>query len=480
MTTRIPFEVGLDLPDLEYAVDDSLVEGVFGDTLLGGRPRWLMNAVEAGAGCASRHEHALFYDPYGPDSMRPTLAIGRRHDEGLEAQRLRTRAAEYAGASNTMHTQERFHLIQPSRQDVADRDGAAIAGARAAGIDGLLTHHISTDTLGRTLDTATILRRQDLQRREIGADDVTYDGPIFLETHATEADDRRYGLRARPTHSTPETYPNLAAALLRNPTEITRGLFRSNPSIVKNLENIALDNGTTGDLRVFDSLIHLHLRDMEMQRYVDPMMIEYVEPFDPQFPYLGKVRARYDRIHSIAVGHVGEIGETDASIIAPLAVHMYERGIPTNVENVLAELEEICLVREMITHIHIKCGIPGLAPDEFYGLATPEEQLVLDDYSNVVIALMSPGQARVYRESIVYGEDDILRDAIRSTLFAPRSRYQRSKGNVHGGYHTSGQRTIEGRRFVDGGPTEDPSYLTYRDETVSTRSRASRVGPRLR
>lgn len=533
---------------------DKLISGTSFDPL--DRGRCVTGAFEASGSGGSGHEHCQWTDEYGPDSMRPSCYRGVAEspaDQEYRQQYAERAVADYTspspyfspsryasiGSSGSSsggsggssgsdggrgdveygyeHAPPKWRVIRPRQDEAANRLAATLAGEAAVETDARSVRHVAYDRFNLARDAAAVMVEQDARVRANPLSRLTPStaGMPFFETplRVEGSADLLRGHGCRLVRAEVTAYPQLAASLLSRPSSVLRSLYSTSPQqglrMRETLESIADANSgeeiSEMEKDVMHEIIRRHLdaaedwlRDgasgaVDVERVLDPRMIEFVAPGDPHYVELGVVRASYDRVLATVSGEPDEMKEAVESVIFPLVIHMRNRAIPITVENVIAEAGALMQVREVLDRLDTGIGrqVRGGGVQAYMDAATDEELAILDQTSTEVIALLMPGNCQTTKLSPIYSEEDveIMAAHAAETLFGPRAPagFHPRPGVSSGGYGYAETRYAKPLRQRVDAPAvcdhDDVDRLVY-DPLASTlatsHSRTSGGNPRLR
>jgi hypothetical protein len=473
-----------ELPELAYDQDteaqdkwltDQLRQGTLTDPR--GRHRIITGTYEAAGTSATGHEYSHFDEDFCHDGYSKMIRYNPP-ENGPEIEEYKKMHAMNAVDAITEYVVPKWRIIHPSRAEKTDRLAATAAAEMAAQADGIVTHHIEVDKFRVIMDEQEVYRQQMGMSGSLGT--MVSPSVSFYETNASEGGpgDKLTQMKCHLVPAEAITYPELAADLLSRPSSYLKSFYANNPSagltLRQTLEEIAdatsEDDLTEGERQMMTSLIRKHLSEMDVNRILDPRMIQFVQQGDPRYIESSAIRDNYERIRSIVCGEIDdESKEAFSSIMIPLAIHMRDRNIPINVENVIGEGEVLLQARDIVSSIvgtnkeQIKRG----GVQSFFDFATEEELEILNRTGTKVMALLMPGNNGVTTFLPIYGEEDEDIDRIARTMYGPRrpSGTSARAGFSSGGYYQAGSRLIHGmdQRVApfEQSPQQQSQKLTY-------------------
>lgn len=336
----------------------------FNDKLLRGnlfdphqRPRVIEgNIPEINGSSARSSDYSLYYD-YDYQRYSPDLWLNikryKPEDAGPETVSHKKQYAEMATLNITKFNIPKYKIINPRLDSKLNRY-AATEAAELAAIRGYPNYsQLVPDKYRQALEKKGVLRAQQNISGPQGK--LIRNVTSFLEPIDI---DEGYSHKARGAVSRKRNKQYLfareiASSLLSKPSQTMARIYKKNPQLGKRMFNALeeISNYTNvnlhvpGHREVLTSLIHHHLKDAEINKIYDERMIEYVTTNDPKYPNMGKIKSSYVKIHKLIDRQADLVPGYVKNVTFPLAVHMFERNIPINIQNIVGESDKILHVK---------------------------------------------------------------------------------------------------------------------------------------
>jgi hypothetical protein len=432
------------------------------------RPKVIRGSFLGNGYGATGHEHSIYDADFVGREQRPTLITAKDYRYiGPETVARGRMAAEQATREIVQWHQPVWHTTLPDHRSKLDYYAKTINQEMAAMRDRVNVRHVEYDKMGRALDTQDLIQAQKRTSGPFGAFVKNVTSFLMNPFTSTNSHRRAHGAKGRPQLARAYPFvPELAMALLLRPPQSLLNFYARDPecSLIAK-ETLARISQHSADISPRDekrlsALVGHILCHPGIDRDYDPLMREYMEAIEPHVSLPGIPRMTAERIRRIVIGHYGNNVPSVATLIRPLTLHMYQRQIPINIENVLAEMDAMFMTRNSAIVLAMKSvGNYDVGMESAAMMGNMEISRTLANYDHNVQALIThspPEQG----EPMFYPSNEMPHEP-RDVRPLTRDHAGRTpRGLTSGGYFIPGEQKITAALM----PTSSSSQQFYTEE----------------